>query len=186
METMNISDQLALYLETGETDKFIGLLNQNPNIICHDGLTLLDKAGRCLRLECMKELMKYGIDINLPSRGIYPTLVSFINDYFGELLTNLECYHIIKFLIEAGSDCNYHFSNGKDLLQFFCWFSLNHYDCSYLRDILGLLLDYGADRGYVYEGHTAESYLRDGHMDELADFIRDYEVVPGMKGVYDG
>jgi len=200
MIIMDILNQLAQHLETGECDKFIELLNQTPNInvnvAINDSIyqyTLLIKAAHHKMLECVRELVKHGADVNFRIIGKYTVLMTTVDDNSDDSYSDPVCYHIIKFLIESGADCNRPFKDGASLMHFFCWFDVHRKNNKkeYLRDILGLLLEAchtsgGADRNYEYNGQTAETYLRAHNCDDLADFIRDYQVVPDMKGVYDG
>jgi hypothetical protein len=190
MVSMDILGRLTQYLETGRCDKFIELLNQNPgidlNVICSVNGTLLHKAARYKMFECVQELIARGVDINFQAKNYPPVLLATSNNYLSRSLVDEACYHMIKLLIESGADCNCYFDDGEDLLHFFCWFVLYVCRYGYIKEILGVLLDHGANREYVYKGHTVESLLRAYKKDDLADFVRDYEVVPGTKGVYDG
>jgi ankyrin repeat protein len=190
---MDVLYELKRYLETGECDKFIELLNQPPNIniiIDNHGTDLLYEASHRRRLVCMQELIAHGVDINC-QRSNYTILLSTLSDYFSLSLTDQDCYQIVKYLIsvasdESGADCNRHYHDGEDLLQFFCWFIVNTPKYGYIKEILGLLIDHGANREYVYKGQTVDTYLRLNGEYELADFICDYQPVPETKGVYDG
>jgi ankyrin repeat protein len=185
---MDIFDQLTDHIKIGRCDKFIELLDQNPimdlNIVYSYGNTLLRIAANHNRLDCVQELISRGADVNRQTRWGQTVLLDVVHNYFGESLTEPKSREIVKFLISVGGDCNRHYSNGEDLLRFFCWFHCHGYDLEPVKEIIELLLDYGANREYVYNGDTAESYLRSGNRHAMADFIRDYEVVPGTKGVH--
>jgi len=191
MISMDILNQLGQHLKNGQWDEFIELLNQNPhidlNIKCCDGNTLLHGAVCCRNLECVKELIKHGADVNpRETCGLTPLMLVAV-DFFGISLANQEIYHIVKFLLESGADCNSHFQDGRDLLHVFSWSAIRSGSIDgYIKGILGLLLDHGANRKYEYRGQTAESFLRAEFSENLADFVRDYQVESDMKGVYDG
>jgi ankyrin repeat protein len=198
--TMDLLNQLSSHLRKGRYDEFIRLLN-SPDISDHDILnfryrhddgtlskyTLLHKAAECENLECIQELVKRAgpnkyTYINLKDDSGRTALRTAALIFFRESQRNPDCYQIIKFLIESGSDCNAHDNKGEDLLHLFCWMRIRA--IGHIKDVIGLLLDHGANRGYVYEGQTAEAYLRDNLCYQTADFVRDYEVLPGTKGVH--
>jgi len=191
---MDVLNQLAHHLEAGaldleaaEYDEFIELLNKTPNIDPNykydNGYTILHKAAKFGSIECIQALMKRGMDINIRGRDGQTVFDAVKYRYLGSPFTDLDNYLMVKFLIESGADCNNQDDGCAGVFFLFGWIGSNFGD-RYIKEILGLLLDRGCDRNDVYKGDTVETLLRKGDENELADYVRDYEVLPETKGVH--
>jgi len=192
MNNMDILDQLRAHFENDEYEEFIELLNQNPNMLDHidlnmrtqrNGHTLLHIAIEFKKIKLIRELIARDSDINILADNGCSSLHIAGWQYYINPTDRLEWYWIVKFLIESGADCNVQNNVENYVLMYFCRCDLTYID--HTKEIIGMLLDHGADRGHTYKGYTPESCARLIGQDEMADFVRDYQVMPYGKGVHD-
>jgi len=149
--------------------------------------TPLQHAVLCNKIECIKMLMEHGANVNINNYGEMSALTCAIEVFESTPFSKLErqklYVEIIEFLILAGADCNFQkLPYDTTPLMTLCV-------CLYKPDksvtkIIDLLLSHGTDRSIMNsKGQTAEMIARESSV-MIADYIRDYEQLPGTKGCY--
>jgi len=185
-------------------DHFCTLIKQNPGIdlnMIYDGHEpLLITAVNMWGYKYIPVLVANGANIDyvdrsqnnallnasvMPIWNVSPTRVS-------------QCYQTIKCLLECGADCNSRGDKGRTALMNICRFSMSRIiddiddiddiDQYSIHNIIDLLISYGADRDLVdKQGQTAEQLarLRRNNNDDVADYVRDCQPLPDVKGCYE-
>jgi len=185
----NIINQLKYHLDANDDNKFIGFLNHNPNINLNiklaSGHTLLNIAAFRQKIECVKALVRHGANIDSTDNDGNTSLM-LVSEYYcygtnHETLTNY--YHIIKFLIESGANCNIYNKYHMAPFIFIC-FCINKLQTHvmYTAGIISLFLDHGVDRDFMHgddeTSETVDMFLRSENQILWANCIRDYKPAP--------
>jgi len=157
---------------------------------------LLYTAASNAKLEYVRVLVNNGADIHLDIHGnaLRRTVdrCVHIDIYYHEssdgfMMTKLQQYYdTIVYLLESGVNTNSVGSDGDTSLMVICKWNYREMVIPVMKQIIMILLDHGADRSKVTpEGLTLtyEQVAREQSNREIADYIRDYESVPGSKGV---
>jgi ankyrin repeat protein len=186
-------------------DEMRELLDNNPNLDLNaktkSGNRFITVAAQGGKLKYIKLLIQHGADINVKDGHDDNALLcaSRMISYAVPLSVISKFYRTIKYLLETskgGLDPNCFDLNGHTALMNICEplrsvgireSMLNNGNNDVIKDIIKLLLDYGADRGLVNnQGQTVEQMTRlYEDDDEFADLIRDYQPIPDVKGCYE-
>jgi len=155
--------------------------------------TPLQYAASENRLAAVKLLIDHGAHINVNNNKKQSALTRAIesfNSWYGAISNDHnQRVELIEYLILAGADVNFQISIsssscGTTSLMLLCE---RHYHLQNdANKIIDLLLSHGADRSIKNKkGQTAEMIARDIGRIVTADYIRDYEQLPGTKGCFE-
>jgi len=163
-----------------------------------DDQPLLTYAVRYAHIECVKTLVKH--QVNIDYQG---PIGSSYNQAAGYNALAVACWRyqiadkrdekdrymdIIKYIVGCGANCNLRRYNGYTPLMSLCSFQTRwtEMDINNTIELVGLLLDHGADRDLVNDdGLSAWQIAVTYHYDLIANTIRNYQPDPimGTKGV---
>jgi len=192
---MDIEATLINLIDTNNTVELDQLLAQLTNDqktsidnIIINGHPLLSLAVIMDRIDCVRIIIKYYMDINKKSKTCQTALHVALLHYSYAILDETKQIQlpIIKFLIEYGLDPNAKNNNGVTPLMCICMSQYNvDPNIEDRINIIRLLIDYGADRNAInIRNNTAESMARLWGWTEIADEIRDYKPIPNTKGFF--
>jgi len=189
----DIINQLYELMNANDIDEFGALLEQNPSININikfgggQGDTLLHRVARDAKIEFVRLLVKHGADIHVLNHNSNDALLSttlFAGNHRGPNI--IKCFETIKFLLESGANCNRHGITNNTALIHVCKNTYTQEHTKWIKLIIELLIDYGADCGLTNDaGHTAVQWAQNMNNIDLAEYVINYQPMLLVKGVHD-
>jgi len=147
-------------------------------------ITLLQLAATRSRYKCVVELVANGADVDF-ERDYTNTALSLVSLHYRvnwDDHKTIENYKIIKFLVESNANCNgvyntFRFSPFSSI----CDSIIKERHHEYTMELLNMFLDHSITPEQLT---AAQDHLRSNGKPEWADYIRDYQPMPVIKGYY--